>query len=129
MTNSAAPEGGVLRSEETGIGSAIARVVADALCVAALLAVPTAFAQPVSLPAGASTKPIHIVVGFTPGGAPDILARLLGERITAAWGQPVLVDNKPGAGGNIGADFVAKAPPDGLTIYVGTVGTHAINGA
>ena len=72
---------------------------------------------------------MHIVVTFTPGGAPDILARLIGERLTAAWGQPVLIDNKPGAGGNTGADSVAKAPPDGLTIVVGTVGTHAINGA
>ena len=60
---------------------------------------------------------------------PTSLARLIGERLTAAWGQPVLIDNKPGAGGNPGADFVAKAPPDGLTIVVGTVGTHAINGA
>lgn len=75
------------------------------------------------------TKPIHIVVTFTSGGAPDILARLIGERLTASWGQPVIVDNKPGAGGNIGADFVAKSAPDGYNIVVGTVGTHAINGA
>ena len=74
-------------------------------------------------------KPIHIVVTFTSGGAPDILARLIGERLSAAWGQPVIVDNKPGAGGNIGADFVAKAPPDGYNIVLGTVGTHSINGA
>lgn len=74
-------------------------------------------------------KPIRIVVTFTSGGAPDILARLIGERLTATWGQPVIVENKPGAGGNIGADFVAKSPADGYTIVVGTVGTHAINGA
>jgi tripartite-type tricarboxylate transporter receptor subunit TctC len=74
-------------------------------------------------------KPIHIVVTFTSGGAPDILARLIGERLSAAWGQPVIVDNKPGAGGNIGADFVAKAAPDGYNIVLGTVGTHSINGA
>jgi tripartite-type tricarboxylate transporter receptor subunit TctC len=72
---------------------------------------------------------MHIVVTFTPGGAPDILARLIGDRLATTWGQPVLIDNKPGAGGNTGADFVAKAPADGLTIVVGTVGTHAINGA
>lgn len=74
-------------------------------------------------------KPIHIIVTFTPGGAPDILARLLADRLAAVWGQQVIVDNKPGAGGNIGADFVAKAPGDGYTLVLGTVGTHAINGA
>lgn len=74
-------------------------------------------------------KPIHIVVTFTTGGAPDILARLIGERLQAAWGQSVIVDNKPGAGGNTGADSVAKAAPDGHTVVVGTVGTHSINGA
>ena len=87
----------------------------------------SAFAQSGS--ASFPDKPIKIVVTFTTGGAPDILARLIGERLTAAWGQPVIVDNKPGAGGNLGADFVAKAPPDGYTIVVGTVGTHSINGA
>ncbi len=74
-------------------------------------------------------KPLKIVVTFTTGGAPDILARIIGERLTAAWGQPVIVDNKPGAGGNVGADFVAKSAPDGYTIVVGTVGTHSINPA
>lgn len=74
-------------------------------------------------------KPIHIIVTFTPGGAPDIIARMLADRLSAAWGQPVVVENKPGAGGNIGADVVAKAPPDGYNLVVGTVGTHAINGA
>ncbi len=74
-------------------------------------------------------KPIHIVVTFSTGGAPDTLARLIGERLNADWGVPVIVDNKPGAGGNTGADAVAKAPADGYTLVVGTVGTHAINGA
>lgn len=74
-------------------------------------------------------KPIHIVVTFTSGGAPDILARLIGDKLTAVWGQPVIVENKPGAGGNIGSDYVAKAAPDGYNVVVGTVGTHAINGA
>ncbi|MBC7938498.1 MAG: tripartite tricarboxylate transporter substrate binding protein [Chitinophagaceae bacterium] len=74
-------------------------------------------------------KPIHITVTFTTGGAPDILARLLGEKLQAAWGQSVIVENRPGAGGNTGADHVAKAAPDGYNIVVGTVGTHSINGA
>lgn len=74
-------------------------------------------------------KPIHIIVTFTSGGAPDIIARLIGERMSAEWGQSVIIDNKPGAGGNIGADSVAKSAPDGYTIVVGTVGTHSINGA
>ncbi len=72
-------------------------------------------------------KPIRLVVTFPSGGAPDILARLFSEK--AQLGQPVLVDNKPGAGGNIGADFVAKSPADGHTLVLGTVGTHSINGS
>jgi tripartite-type tricarboxylate transporter receptor subunit TctC len=93
----------------------------------ALLAAGASLAQPVASTFPA--KPMRIVVTFTPGGAPDIIARILAERFTASWGQPVVVDNKPGSGGNIGADFVAKAAPDGLTLVVGTVGTHSINGA
>ena len=93
---------------------------------AALLAAPAAFAQGA---AGYPNKPLRIVVTFTTGGAPDILARLIGDRLTADWGQPVVVDNKPGAGGNTGADFVAKSPGDGYTLVLGTVGTHSINGA
>jgi tripartite-type tricarboxylate transporter receptor subunit TctC len=78
-------------------------------------------------PAGAwPSKPLRIVVTFPPGGAPDTLARVLAEK-WASLGQPITVDNKPGAGGNIGADFVAKSPADGSTLVIGTVGTHAIN--
>ncbi len=72
-------------------------------------------------------KPLRLVVTFPPGGAPDILARLFSEK--AQLGFPVVIDNRPGAGGNIGADNVAKSPGDGHTIVMGTVGTHSINGA
>jgi tripartite-type tricarboxylate transporter receptor subunit TctC len=102
----------------------IARLAITSMTLAAVAGVQ---AQSVALTY--PNKPIRIVVTFTPGGAPDIIARLLGERFTAAWGQPVVIDNKPGSGGNIGADFVAKSAPDGYTLVVGTVGTHSINGA
>jgi tripartite-type tricarboxylate transporter receptor subunit TctC len=72
-------------------------------------------------------KPIRLVVTFPTGGAPDILARIISEK--SQLGQSVVVDNKPGAGGNIGAEIVAKSPADGYSIVMGTVGTHSINGA
>ena len=72
---------------------------------------------------------IRIVVTFTPGGAPDILARVLAESWQKSLGVAVLVENRPGYGGNIGADLVAKSEPDGYTLLIGTVGIHAINGA
>ena len=97
--------------------------------LAALAAFTLAAATPLSFaqaPAAWPTKPIRIIVTFPPGGAPDTLARVLAEK-WAPLGQPITVENKPGAGGNIGADLVAKAPGDGHTLVIGTVGTHAIN--
>ena len=79
--------------------------------------------------AGWPKQAIRIVVTFTPGGAPDILARVLVESWQKSLGVPVLVENRPGYGGNIGADLVAKSEPDGYTLLIGTVGIHAINGA
>ena len=73
------------------------------------------------------TKRITYVVPFAPGGNTDTLARIISEKLTGTLGQPVIVDNKPGAGGNIGSDFVAKAKPDGYTILGGTISSHAIN--
>ena len=75
------------------------------------------------------SKPVKIVVTFTPGGAPDTLARVLAEKWGQTLGQSFTVENRPGAGGNIGADYVAKSPGDGNTLLIATVGTHAINPA
>lgn len=76
---------------------------------------------------GYPTKPITLVVPFPPGGTTDILARAVGGELTKAWGQQVIIDNRPGAGGNIGSGLVAKSAPDGYTLLMGTVGTHGIN--
>ena len=73
------------------------------------------------------TKAIRIVVPFSPGGTSDILARTLGTKLTEAWGQPVLVENKAGATGNVGADFVAKAPADGYTLLLTDLSVLSIN--
>ena len=72
-------------------------------------------------------KPIRYIVPFATGGTTDILSRLIGSKLTEAWGQQVLIDNRPGAGGNVGSEIAAKAPPDGYTILGGTVSSHSIN--
>src|SRR5262249_52628460 len=75
-----------------------------------------------SSPASAAypEKPIRLIVPYTPAGTVDILARALGERLTAVWKQPVVIENRPGAGGSIGAEAVAKAAPDGYTLLIST---------
>jgi tripartite-type tricarboxylate transporter receptor subunit TctC len=73
------------------------------------------------------TRTIRLVVPFPPGGSLDVVARAIGQKLTEAWGQPVVIDNRPGAGGNIGADLVAKSAPDGYTILEGALSTHAVN--
>jgi tripartite-type tricarboxylate transporter receptor subunit TctC len=73
------------------------------------------------------SKPIKWIVPFAPGGTTDILARTISEKLSQALGQPVIIENKPGAGGGVGAEFTAKAPADGYTIMGGTISTHAIN--
>jgi tripartite-type tricarboxylate transporter receptor subunit TctC len=100
------------------------------LVAAALLPLAaTLLAGPVRAQGAWPTRPVHIVVPFAPAGTTDILARALAPELGRVFGQPFIIDNKPGAGGNLGADQVAKSAPDGYTLLMGTVGTHAINPA
>src|SRR5258706_719502 len=97
-------------------------VLALSLSMLMLTALPTPVAAQ-TYPA----RPIRIIVPYPPGGTSDILARSLGEKLTGSLGQPVLVENKPGANGNVGADFVAKSPPDGYTLLLADIGSLAIS--
>ena len=72
-------------------------------------------------------KPVKIVSAFAAGGIADTFSRVIAGKLTEAWGQPAIVENRTGAGGNIGADFVAKSAPDGYTILMSNIGTHAVN--
>jgi tripartite-type tricarboxylate transporter receptor subunit TctC len=108
---------------DRGADRIMRNAVATGLGIALLaLAAPLA-AQSPSWPA----KPIKIVVPFAVGGIADTFARAIGAKLGDTWGQPVVIENKAGAGGNIGADFVAKSPPDGYTFVMGNIGTHAVN--
>ncbi|MPS28127.1 tripartite tricarboxylate transporter substrate binding protein [Pigmentiphaga sp.] len=78
---------------------------------------------------GYPSRPIRIVIPFAPGGTVDILGRVLGEQLGTRLGQPVIIDNRPGAGGNIAAANVARADPDGYTLFLGSMGTQSMNGA
>jgi tripartite-type tricarboxylate transporter receptor subunit TctC len=100
------------------------RITRRTLCLAglALAMAPAAWAQ-----SAWPTKPVRIVVPFAPGGTTDLLARALAPELSRAFGQQFIIDNKPGAGGNVGAAEVARAPNDGYTFLMGTVGTHGIN--
>ncbi len=103
------------------------------LRTALLLALASAgFALHAQTPAAAAVQPyptraVRLVVPQTPGGASDTLARIVAHKLSERWGQPVVVDNRAGAGGNIGMDAVAKSPPDGHTLLLSYVGSHAIN--
>ncbi len=103
-------------------GALLGSFVQAALCVVLAVATTSAPAQSVY-----PSRQITIVVGFSAGGSTDIVARLVAEEMRKTWGQPVVIDNKPGAGGNIGAAIVAKAKPDGYTLLMGSVGPLAIN--
>jgi tripartite-type tricarboxylate transporter receptor subunit TctC len=108
------------REQDVKIGWVFGRAVCATL--AGLLSFPLPAAEQVY-----PSKPIRLVVPFPPGGSLDVVARAIGQKLTDAWGQPVIIDNRPGAGGNIGADLVAKSAPDGYTILEGALSTHAVN--
>ena len=92
---------------------------AHALC--ALLVASAAHAQPYP------SKPVHLVVPFPPSGGNDVFARIVAQQLSVSWGQQVIVENRPGAGGSLGTEYVAKAAPDGYTLLLGHTGTLAIN--
>jgi len=97
-----------------------------ATLLVSVLAGPLAQAQ-TNAAANYPNKPIRLIVPFTPGGSTDILARSIGQELTKAWGQSVIIENVAGAGGSIGADRVAKAAGDGYTLLMGHIGTLAVN--
>src|SRR5262249_30848685 len=91
-----------------------------ASALAAFPGVRTGFAQ------AWPTRFVRLIVPFVPGGATDIIARTIGARLSEVWGQQVVIENRPGAGSNIGAQMVAQADPDGYTLYIASV-PHAVN--
>jgi len=99
------------------------RTLATLIGSAALALSTVAFAQTGAYP----NKPIRIIVPFPVGGIADTFSRVIGQKLSDAWGQPVVIENRTGAGGNIGATIVAKSPPDGYTLVMGNIGSHAVN--
>jgi tripartite-type tricarboxylate transporter receptor subunit TctC len=99
-------------------------LAAAALCAALAAGWPlAAAAQAPAFP----VKPIRMIVPFPPAGSSDIIARIMGQKMTEAWGQPVLVDSRPGAGGSLGAEIASKTPPDGYTVFVGNAAPISTN--
>jgi tripartite-type tricarboxylate transporter receptor subunit TctC len=112
-----------LPAEESDLHLCLRRLFIAVAALAALTGIGPAVAQAQTYP----VKPIRLVVPFPAGGSLDVVARAIGQKLTESWGQPVVIDNRPGAGGNIGADLVAKSAPDGYTILEGALSTHAVN--
>jgi tripartite-type tricarboxylate transporter receptor subunit TctC len=92
-------------------------------CLFMMLCMPAAAVYAQKFP----SKPIRIIVAYTPAGTTDILARAVGQKMSETWGQPVIVDNRPGANGNIGTEVAARAVPDGHSLVMATAGSHGIN--
>lgn len=92
-----------------------------------LLAAPALAAATSAHAAGWPDRPVRMIVSFTPGGTTDIIARIVGTHLSEIWGQPVVVENRPGAGGNIGTEMVVRSAPDGYTLLVGSNGPLAVN--
>jgi len=102
------------------------RHLRNGLAVLAFAAIILA-ALPTAAPAAYPDRPITLVVPFAPGGFTDIVARLVGDKLSKEYGQPVVVENRTGAGGNVAAGIVSRAPRDGYTLFVSTITTHGIN--
>ncbi|HEY9446635.1 MAG TPA: tripartite tricarboxylate transporter substrate-binding protein, partial [Burkholderiales bacterium] len=96
-------------------------MIKPALLLLSLVAVLPAVAQ--TYP----TKPVRLIVPFPPGGSTDIVGRVVAQKLTESWGQQVIVDNRGGAGGQIGVELAAKSAPDGYTLVVGHIGTFGVN--
>jgi tripartite-type tricarboxylate transporter receptor subunit TctC len=104
------------------------RFVCATALAAASISLALWVASPLALAQDFPTRPVTIVVGYTPGATSDLVARTIGERLNAAWGQPVIVDNRSGVGGNIAAAYVARAAADGYTLMIGTDAMMTTNG-
>ena len=111
-------------AQAPGVASAISTLKTVSALGALVILLPqqAALAQGGTWPA----KPVHLVIGFAPGGNPDLLARMIAPRIAELLGGQILIDNKPGSNGNIGADLVAKAAPDGYTLFLSDTSTYSI---
>jgi tripartite-type tricarboxylate transporter receptor subunit TctC len=108
---------------------ALRSLVGRCLGAIALVATAISSASAQEDPAKYPTRAIHIIVGFTPGGGNDIIARIVGQKLSESFGQPVIIENKPGGGAIVATEYVAKADPDGYTLLVGASGAMAINPA
>src|ERR1700682_5476708 len=100
-------------------------LVGTSLSLVALASIAQAAEDPAKYP----PRAIHVIVGFTPGGGNDIIARIVGQKLSESLGQPVIIDNRPGGGAIVATEYVAKSAPDGYTLLVGASGAMAINPA